>query len=93
LQFSFPQEQDGRYPHFDKESFGFSPLNLDFSSVLTTLGLMAFSVSYPYFNSSLEWLIRRRLGGISNMAPPADQIEFLTNQIPNFLFAVVLAAI
>ncbi|MCR9083281.1 MAG: cytochrome c biogenesis protein CcsA, partial [Cyclobacteriaceae bacterium] len=43
----------------------------------TTLGLMGFQVilptSIPAFNALIE-----SFGGISNMAPPADQIEFYT---------------
>jgi len=54
----------------------------------TTLGLMAFQVilptSIPVWNTLVE-----SLGGISNMAPPADQIEFYTKF--QLWFAVVLA--
>lgn len=54
----------------------------------TTLGLMAFQVivptSIPVYNAIVEGL-----GGISNMAPPADQIGFYTKF--QLWFAVVLA--
>lgn len=54
----------------------------------TTLGLMAFQVilptSIPVWNTLVE-----SFGGISNMAPPADQIEFYTKF--QLWFAVVLA--
>nr|MDQ3395556.1 cytochrome c biogenesis protein CcsA [Bacteroidota bacterium] len=44
----------------------------------TTLCLMGFQVlvptSIPVFNSIVEWF-----GGISNMAPPADAVEYYTN--------------
>ncbi len=54
----------------------------------TTLGLMAFQVilptSIPVWNAIVEGF-----GGISNMAPPADQIEFYTKF--QLWFAVVLA--
>jgi cytochrome c-type biogenesis protein CcmF len=54
----------------------------------TTLGLMAFQViiptSIPVYNAIVEIF-----GGISNMAPPADQVEFYTKF--QLWFAVVLA--
>ncbi len=54
----------------------------------TTLGLMAFQVilptSIPVYNAIIE-----AFGGISNLAPPADQIEFYTKF--QLWFAVVLA--
>ena len=54
----------------------------------TTLGLMAFQVilptSIPVYNAVIE-----SFGGISNMAPPADQIEFYTKF--QLWFAVVVA--
>ncbi|UZD21238.1 cytochrome c biogenesis protein CcsA [Algoriphagus halophytocola] len=54
----------------------------------TTLGLMAFQVilptSIPAWNALVEGF-----GGISNMAPPADQIEFYTKF--QLWFAVVIA--
>src|SRR5690606_32794391 len=54
----------------------------------TTLGLMAFQVilptSIPVYNAIIEML-----GGISNMAPPADQVEFYTKF--QLWFAVALA--
>jgi cytochrome c-type biogenesis protein CcmF len=54
----------------------------------TTLSLMAFQVilptSIPVWNTLVE-----SFGGISNMAPPADQIEFYTKF--QLWFAVVLA--
>jgi len=53
-----------------------------------TLGLMAFQVilptSIPAWNALVE-----SLGGISNMAPPADQVEFYTKF--QLWFAVVIA--
>ena len=54
----------------------------------TTLGLMAFQVilptSIPVWNTLVE-----SFGGISNMAPPADQVEFYTKF--QLWFAVALA--
>jgi cytochrome c-type biogenesis protein CcmF len=54
----------------------------------TTLGLMAFQVivptSIPVYNAIVE-----SLGGISNMAPPADQVGFYTKF--QLWFAVALA--
>src|SRR5690554_207395 len=54
----------------------------------TTLGLMAFQVilptSIPVYNAFIEIF-----GGISNMAPPADQVEFYTKF--QLWFAVALA--
>lgn len=54
----------------------------------TTLGLMAFQViiptSIPVYNAIIEIF-----GGISNMAPPADQVEFYTKF--QLWFAVALA--
>jgi cytochrome c-type biogenesis protein CcmF len=54
----------------------------------TTLGLMAFQVilptSIPAWNAIIE-----SFGGISNMAPPADQVEFYTKF--QLWFAIVLA--
>ncbi len=54
----------------------------------TTLGLMAFQVilptSIPAYNALIE-----SFGGISNMAPPADQVEFYTKF--QLWFAVALA--
>jgi cytochrome c-type biogenesis protein CcmF len=54
----------------------------------TTLGLMAFQVilptSIPVYNAIIEML-----GGISNMAPPTDQVGFYTKF--QLWFAVVLA--
>ncbi|MDN3668810.1 cytochrome c biogenesis protein CcsA [Echinicola jeungdonensis] len=54
----------------------------------TTLGLMAFQVilptSIPVYNAIIE-----AFGGISNLAPPADQIEFYTKF--QLWFAVIVA--
>ncbi|HLU90640.1 MAG TPA: cytochrome c biogenesis protein CcsA [Cyclobacteriaceae bacterium] len=54
----------------------------------TTLGLMAFQVilptSIPVYNAIIEMF-----GGVSNMAPPADQVEFYTKF--QLWFAVALA--
>ncbi|GAB3658724.1 cytochrome c biogenesis protein CcsA [Echinicola sediminis] len=54
----------------------------------TTLGLMAFQVilptSIPVYNAIIE-----SFGGISNMAPPADQVEFYTKF--QLWFGVVVA--
>ena len=54
----------------------------------TTLGLMAFQVilptSIPAWNAIIE-----SFGGISNMAPPADQVEFYTKF--QLWFAIALA--
>ncbi|GGF35097.1 cytochrome c biogenesis protein CcsA [Echinicola rosea] len=56
----------------------------------TTLGLMAFQVilptSIPVYNAIIE-----AFGGVSNMAPPADQVEFYTKF--QLWFGVVVACL